>query len=97
LFYTAYTVSDRPVATDTSPQHHTHHLLDDLGIEHHRIGRNLPALIKKCYNALLRANHICRHAKAGMLMCHQRVKQILRDLNILFCRGFDFPARKIGS
>ena len=59
-------------------------LLDDLGIEHNRIRRSSSALVKKGDDALLYADHIRRHADTSLLVRHQRVKQVLRDLQIFF-------------
>jgi len=61
-------------------------LLDDLGIEHHRVGRNSSALVEKGDDALAYADHIRRHADTAFSVRYQRVKQVLRDLQIFFCR-----------
>ena len=70
-------------------------LLDDFWIEHDRICRSSSALIKKGDDALAHANHIRSHANTAFSVGHQRIKQILCDLQIFF--RCDFPARNIGS
>ena len=59
-------------------------LLDDLGIEHHRVRRCSSTLIEKGDDALALSNHICRHADTAFFVRHQRVKQVLCDLQIFF-------------
>ena len=54
-------------------------LLDDLGVEHHGIRGSPSALVEKGDDALAHTNHIRRHANAGFLVRHQRVKQGMRD------------------
>ena len=71
-------------------------LLDDLGIEHHRIGRSSSALIEKRDNALAHTNHIRRHADTAFSMRHQRIKQVLRDLQIFFCCDLRLPCEEDG-
>ena len=71
-------------------------LLDDFGIEHHRICRSSSTLIEKCDDALADTNHICRHADTAFLVCHQRIKQVLCDLQILFRRDLRLPCKEDG-
>ena len=59
-------------------------LLDDFGIEHYRICRGSSALVEKGDDALTHADHIRRHANTVFSVRHQRVKQILGDLQIFF-------------
>ena len=59
-------------------------LFDDLGIEHHRIGRSSSTLIEERNDAFAHANHIRRHADTAFSVRHQRVKQVLCDLQIFF-------------
>ena len=47
---------------------------DDLGIEHHRVCWSSSTLIEKGNNALLNANHICRHADTSFFVRHQRIQ-----------------------
>ena len=49
-------------------------LLDDLGIEHYRVGRSSSTLIKKSNDALANAYHIRRHADTTFSMRHQRIQ-----------------------
>ena len=60
-------------------------LLDDLGIEHYGICRSSSAFIKKGDDALAHADHICRHSDTAFLVRHQRIQQVLCDLQIFFC------------
>ena len=69
-------------------------LLDDFGIEHHGVCRNSSALIQKSDDALTNTDHIRRHANAGFLVRHQRVKQVLRDLQIFFCRNLRLSCKE---
>ena len=69
-------------------------LLDDFGIEHYRVGRDSSALVKKGDDALLHADHIRRHTNAGFLVRHQRVKQVLRDLQIIFGCDLRLPCKE---
>ena len=71
-------------------------LLDDLGIEHHRIYRSSSALIEKRDDALAHANHIRCHADAAFLVRHQRIKQVLCDLQIFFCCDLRLPCEEDG-
>ena len=59
-------------------------LLDNLGIEHHCVCRSSSALVEKGDDALTDADHISRHTDAAFLVRHQRVKQVLCDLQIFF-------------
>ena len=59
-------------------------LFDNLWIEHHSICRSSSTLVKKCDDALAHANHIRRHADTAFPMCHQRIKQVMCDLQIFF-------------
>ena len=59
-------------------------LLDDLGVEHHGICRSSSALVKKSDDALMHTNHIRCHADTAFSVRHQRIKQVLRDLQIFF-------------
>lgn len=61
-------------------------LLDDLRVEHYGICRCPSAFIKKRDDAFFRADHIRRHTDATFLVRHQRIKQVLRDLQIVFRR-----------
>ena len=72
-------------------------LLDDLGIKHHGICRSSSTFIKKGDYAFTDTNHIRRHTDATILVRHQRVQQVLRDLQIFLRSISDFPARKMGS
>ena len=69
-------------------------LLDDLGIEHYRIGRGSSALVEKGDDALAHADHIRRHADAAFLVRHQRIKQVLCDLQIFFCCDIRLPCKE---
>ena len=60
-------------------------LLDDLGIEHYSICGSSSALVKKSDNALTHTDHICRHTDTAFSVRHQRIQQVLRDLQIVFC------------
>ena len=71
-------------------------LLDDLGIEHHRICRSSSALVEKGDNALAHANHIRRHTDTALSVRHQRIKQVLRDLQILFRCDLRLPREEDG-
>lgn len=57
-------------------------LLDNFGIEHHRVCRRSSTLIEKRDDALTHTNHIRCHANTAFLVRHQRIKQVLRDLQI---------------
>ena len=69
-------------------------LLDDFGIEHDRVGRSSSALVKKGDDALTHADHIRCHADTGLLMRHQRVKQVLCDLQIIFGCDLRLPCQE---
>ena len=71
-------------------------LLDDLGIEHHRIRRNSSALIEKGDDALAHTNHIRRHADTAFSVRHQRIKQVLCDLQIFFRCDLRLPCEEDG-
>ena len=58
--------------------------LNDLGIEHHRVGRSSSALVEKGDDTLSHADHIRRHADTVLSVRHQRIKQVLRNLQIFF-------------
>ena len=45
-------------------------LLDDIGIEHYRIGRSSSALVEKSDDTLAHTDHIRRHAYTAFSMCH---------------------------
>ena len=58
-------------------------LPDDDGIEHDQIG---PVVVKGD-DALIHADHICRHADAAVLVREQRVQQVLRRAKVVLrCR-----------
>ena len=67
---------------------------DNLRVEHYGICRLPSAFVKKCNNAFFHADHVRRHADTGFLVRHQRIKQVLRDLQIVFCCNFRFPRKK---
>ena len=69
-------------------------LLDNLGIEHYRVGRSSSTLIEKGDNALTHTNHVCRHADTAFSVRHQRIKQVLCDLQILFRRDLRLPRKE---
>ena len=69
-------------------------LLDNLGIEHHGIRGSSSALVEKGDDALAHANHIRRHTNTAFPVRHQRFKQVLRDLQILFCCDLRLPCEK---
>ena len=71
-------------------------LLDNLGIEHHRVCRSSSALVKKGDNALAHTDHISCHADTTFSMCHQRIKQILCDLQIFFRCDLRLPCKGDG-
>ena len=60
--------------------------LDDFRIEHYRVDRSSPALIEESDDPLTSADHIRRHADTAFSVRHQRIKQVLRDLQIFFRR-----------
>ena len=70
--------------------------LDDFGIEHHRVFRNSSAIVEKGDNALTHADHICRHADTTFSVSHQRVKQVLGDLQIFFRCNLRFSCKEDG-
>ena len=69
-------------------------LLDDLRIEHYGVGGNSSALIKKRNNTLTHTDHIRRHADTAFSVRHQRVKQVLCDLQIFFCCDLRLPCKE---
>lgn len=69
-------------------------LLDDFRVKHHRVGRNSSALIKKRDDAFFRANHIRRHTDTAFSVRHQRVNQVLCDLQIFFCGDLRLPCKE---
>ena len=71
-------------------------LLDDFGVKHHRICRSSSALIEKGDDAFAHTNHIRRHADTAISMCHQRIQQVLRDLQIFFCCDLRLPCKEDG-
>ena len=58
-------------------------LLDDLGIEHHRICGDSSDLLEKGDDALAHADHIRHRADTTFLVRHQRIKQVLQTSPIL--------------
>ena len=69
-------------------------LLDDLGIEHHDIRGSSSALVEKSNDAFAHTNHIRRHAYTAFPVRHQRVKQVLCDLQIFFRCDLRLPCQK---
>ena len=59
-------------------------LLDDFGIEYHHVCRSSFTLIEKCDDAFANTDHICCHTDTIFSVCHQRIKQVLCDLQIFF-------------
>ena len=55
-----------------------------------------PEIIKKGDDALTRAYHISCHANTAFLVRHQRIKQVLRDLQIFFRCGLRLPCEEDG-
>ena len=49
---------------------------------------------KKNDDAFTHTNHICRHADTAFSVCHQRIKQVLRDLQIFFRCDLRLPCKK---
>ena len=70
--------------------------LDDLGIEHDRILGDSSTFVEKGDDALAYTDHICRHANTAFLVRHQRIKQVLRDLQIFFRCGLRLPCEEDG-
>ena len=71
-------------------------LLDDFGVKHHRICRSSSTLIEKGDDAFANTNHISRHANTAFSVRHQRIKQVLCDLQILFCCDLRLPCEEDG-
>ena len=71
-------------------------LLDDFGIEHYCICRSSSALIKKGDDALAHADHIRCHADATFSVRHQRIKQVLCDMQISFCCDLRLSCKEDG-
>ena len=69
-------------------------LLDNLGVEHHGVCGSSSALVEKGYNALTHADHIRRHADTAFSVRHQRIKQVLCDLQILFSCNLLLPCKE---
>ena len=69
-------------------------LFDDLGIEHHCICRSSSTLVKKGDDALAHANHIRCHPDTTFSVRYQRIKQVLRDLQIFFRCDLRLPCKK---
>ena len=69
-------------------------LFDNFGIEHHRIGRGSSALVEKRNDALTHADHIRRHTDTAFLVRHQRIKQVLCNLQIFFCRDLRLSCKE---
>lgn len=69
-------------------------LFDDLGIEHHGICWSSSAFIVKGNDTLLDSNHIGCHTDTAFLVRHQRIKQILCDLQIFFCCELQLPCKE---
>ena len=55
-------------------------LLDDFGIEYHRVGRDSSTFVEKGNYTLAHTDHIRCHANTSLPVCHQRIKQVLCDL-----------------
>ena len=70
--------------------------LDNLGIEHHGVRGSSSTLVKKGDDALTYADHICRHADTAFSVRHQRIKQVLGDLQIFFCCDLRLPCKEDG-
>ena len=64
--------------------------LHDLRVQHQLIG----SLVVKGDDAHAVADHVRRHAHAGVLVGCQGVQQVLGNLQIRFCGSFAFPAQK---
>ena len=69
-------------------------LFDNLGVEHHRVCRSSSALVKKGDDALTHAYHVRCHTDTTFSVCHQRIKQVLRDLQIFFCCDLRLPCKE---
>ncbi len=69
-------------------------LFDDLGVEHYGVRGGAAAFVEKGDDALAHANHIRRHADTSVFVCHQRIKQVLCDLQIFFCRDLGLPGKE---
>ena len=69
-------------------------LLDNFGIEHYGICRSSSALVEKGNDALANTNHIRCHANTAFLVRHQRIKQILGDLQIFFGCDLRLPCKE---
>ena len=72
-------------------------LFDDLGVEHHGICRSSSAFIEKGDDALTHTYHIRCHANTAFSVHHQRIKQILCDLQIFFGCDLRLPCQEDGS
>ena len=70
--------------------------LDDLGIEHDRIRGDSSTFVETGNDALTHADHICYHADTAFSMYHQRIRQILCDLQIFFCCYLRLPCKGDG-
>ena len=49
-------------------------LLDNLGIEHHRVCRSSSTFIEKSNNAFSHTDHVCCHADTTFSVRHQRIQ-----------------------
>ena len=65
-------------------------LADDLGIVHHGVF----AVIAERDDALRHADHICRHADAGLTVHHERVEQVPPDEDIILDSILRFDPQK---
>lgn len=69
-------------------------LLDDFGIEHHRVGRDSSTFVEKGNYTLAHTYHVGRHADTAFSVRHQRIKQVLCDLQIFFCSDLRLPCEE---
>ena len=65
-------------------------LFDNLRIKH----RHICALVIKYNNALSHTNHIRCHTNATLTVRNKRIQQILRHLQIFFCRHLRLSRKK---
>ena len=70
--------------------------LDDFGIQHHGVCRSSSAFIKKGNDVFTNTDCSRRHADTAFPVRHQRVQQVLCNLQSSFVAPSDFPARKWG-
>lgn len=80
--------------TDGPPRCYIQCLFYNLVINHHSLFRSSSTIIRKCDDTLLNTDLIRHHTYTAIFVRHQRIKQILCDLQIFFYRQLRLFCKK---